>query len=138
MPVPQVLNWLLDLLGQNISELAQGLAGKVNAAEKSINVGVEQESIQRVLESWANGVVPRVGNIDLYFSNIEALTFNGAFKLDTDLNFEEQFQSTLNFIQHKKLSAELLREQIPMSQANRIEDILNGQADEEEKNDLLN
>jgi hypothetical protein len=137
LPVPQVLDWLLDLSGQTISELAQGLAGKINAAGKSINVGVELESIERVLSNWAKGDVPRVDNINLYFSNIAALDFRGAFKLDTASTKEEQFQSTLQFIKRKNLSVSLLREQIPMSQLNHIEDILNGVGDEDEKNNFV-
>lgn len=137
VPVPQVLDWLLDLSGQSVSELAQGLAGETDPEVKSINVKVEIESIERVLVNWANGVVPRVENINLYFSNIAALDFKGAFKLDTESTKEEQFQSTLQFIKRKNLSAALLREQIPMSQPNRIEEILNGFADEDEKNSFV-
>ncbi|GGX13172.1 ankyrin repeat domain-containing protein [Undibacterium macrobrachii] len=137
LPVPQVLDWLLDLSGQTISELAQRLAGKINAAGKSISVGVELESIEKILSNWDKGDMPRVGNINLYFSNIAALDFRGAFKLDTASTKEEQFQSTLQFIKRKNLSASLLREQIPMSQPNRIENILNGVADEDEKHDFV-
>lgn len=137
LPVPQVLDWLLDLSGQSISELAQGLAGKINAAEKSISVGVELESIERVLANWAKGVVPRAENINSYFSDMAALPFRGTFKLDTNSTHEEQFQSALQFIKRKSLSAALLREQIPMSQPNRIEDILDGLADVDEKNSFV-
>jgi hypothetical protein len=132
MPVAQVLDWLLDLLGQSMSDFVQVLGGKIDEADKSINVGIELDSIERVLGNWCKGVLPRVENIELYFSDTTKLVFSGAYLIDDAANPVQQFQSALKFIKNKKLTAEHLREQIPMTQTGRIENILSGQADDEE------
>lgn len=76
MPVAQVVEWLMDLLDQPMDHIASKLGHERN---------IEAETIERTLYNWLNGDVPRVDNIERYFSEGTKLDFNGALLLDGQL-----------------------------------------------------
>lgn len=133
LPVPQVVDWLVDLLGTSIGQAKDGLGNKKNASGN-------QESIEKSLGNWRNGFIPRASSIRDYFPDDATLEFKGIFEVEDGLADVVKFSAALAFIQRKKLSAGDLRDQIPMTQAGRLEAVLDQSADEDEKHlfvDLL-
>lgn len=128
LPVTQVVDWLLDLLGMPLEEFAdkRGQAlGDVN--DKS------SEALMRSLYNWRKETTPAPGSFEKYFPNNLEVAFKGAFSLDSNCSPAEQFSDALDFVTRKQLTADKLRLQIPMTQAGRLEVILDGAADEDEQ-----
>jgi hypothetical protein len=130
LPVQQVMDWLDDLLGTP--------AGKTKSELRGANViDNDQQSMEKTLNSWRNGKLPRVSTIKEYFCNDATLEFNGIFELADDLAEDVKFEAALTFILSKKLSADDLRDQIPMTQDGRLEIILDQSAPDDEKQEFV-
>ena len=127
LPMPQVIDWLLDLLSApSWQEISTGLEGE-NA----------NDSVVRTLQNWRKGTTPQSAEIfEKLFPGDARLKFEGAFPLDENLTTEAQFQAALALVQHKKLNAITLRDQIPMA-VERLELIFNGQGSECEKEEFV-
>lgn len=123
LPVAQVVDWLLDLLGQRLEQFAD---------ERS-SASEEHEGLRRSLYHWRNETPIRPDSIRKYFSDDMTFAFNGAFTLNSKHTPAEQFADALDFVRRKKLDASKLRLEIPMTQAGRLETILDGCADEDEQ-----
>ena len=135
LPVPQVIDWLLDLLGtSSLQELDKAL-GKKEVRENP------DSNLARTLQNWHQGTLPKSAQkIEELFPGSEdeetALNFEGAFVSDESLTLEAQFQTALAKVSLKGLTAQTLRHQIPMS-AERLEPVFNGNAPEDEKQEFV-
>lgn len=124
LPVPQVVRWLLDLLGLPMDQAKHVLGGK----------SAEEDSMERNLYLWKKGNLPKVQTIKDYFSEDTAPAFKGVFLLADGLSEETRFTNAIDFVRKvKHLDAEGLRDQIPMTQPGRLEAILDGSAPGDEK-----
>ncbi|NMM38576.1 MAG: ankyrin repeat domain-containing protein [Glaciimonas sp.] len=126
LPVPQVIDWLIDLLGTSIGQAKDGLGNKKNA-------NGYQDSIEKSLGNWKNGLIPRTNSLRDYFPEGATLDFKGVFEVEDSLANDVKFTAALAFIQSKKLSVDDLRDQIPMTQAGRLEAVLDQSASDDEK-----
>ena len=130
LPVPQVVEWVLDLLGtpsdQNASHLGSGK-----------RQGEDKQSIDRNLNNWKRGQIPHLDSINKYFPDDAVLAWQGTFLPGSDLSHTEQYKLALDFVQRKQLSADALRSQIPMTQAGRIEALLDHSASHEEQQEFV-
>lgn len=125
LPVPQVIDWLTDLLGTEIQ----------NAANHSLDIDIQ--NLQRSLYNWKNGTnTIRYSSIYEYFPDGLSLNFEGAFLLDETITLDEQFNQALAFINKKDLNAQKLKFELPLSEEI-LTDILQGNVNEEEKVRLI-
>lgn len=123
-PVAQVVDWLLDLLGMPLEEFAD---------QRSEATDGEHDGLRRSLYNWRKDTNIRPDTFRKYFADNAVLDFKGAFTLDNNRSPAEQFADALAFVTRKQLTAEQLRLEIPMTQPDRLEAILDGSADEDEK-----
>lgn len=127
MPVEQVINWLLDLLGDK----------SVNRLEdyvENINCNDELKLTIRTLHNWRKDGLPKSAKkIDAFFPDAAALNFAGSFSRKNTLRLNESFDAAINFVKTKNLAnAEKLHDEIPMA-VTRLEAIFNGSAPDDEK-----
>lgn len=126
LPVPQVVNWLLDLLeGPSLEDAIGGLSTPNGDA-------------MRTLQGWKlEGRTPKSAEkIEQIFPDDAVLSFAGAFSLDKMLSAADQFQAALDFVLRKGLDAEALLDEIPML-VERLDAILSGNAPDEEKQEFV-
>lgn len=124
LPVAQVVDWLLDLLGKPIEKFVD---------ERSDDTFGEHDALRRSLYNWRNKTTIQIDKIEKYFSDDITLNFEGAFSCDSEATPAEQFFAAMKFVERKKLTADMLRLEIQMGEAGRLEKILDGQADESEQ-----
>lgn len=124
LPLAQVVDWLLDLLGIPLEELAD---------QRSTLTDGEHDGLRRSLYNWRKDTTIRPATFQKYFSDDTPLNFKGAFTLDGRRFPAEQFADAMNFVARKQLTADKLRLEIPMTQPGRLEAILDGSADEGEQ-----
>ncbi len=130
LPVPQVVDWLLDLLGEpSLQNVAGGLGNK-NLRQDG------NEKIIRTFQNWRNGTTPGSATITEYFPDDADLHFSGAFTPDSNLPASASFEAVLQFIKNKSLNAASLHDQIPMT-VERLHALLDGQADTDERAELV-
>ena len=131
LPVPQVIDWLLDLLDEQSVARTGGSLGNKHLRHEG------NASLVRTLHNWRKGSVPKsTDKIEQLFPDDAALRFDGAFILDETLSLDEQLQKALEFVRHKGLDAVTLWDQIPMT-VERLEPVLNGTAEDDEKQVFL-
>lgn len=130
LPITKVIDWLLDLLGAPSVDNLSTAIGNKNLREREGG----NDAAVRTLRNWLVGVVPKdAEKIEEVFPNDAALSFVGAFAVDEAWTSDEQFQNALKFIvDRRKLSAEQLSEQIPMT-PERLRPVFDGSASEKEK-----
>lgn len=128
LPVAQVVDWLLDLLGMPLEEFAD--------QRSEVTQGVH-EGLRRSLYNWRKDTNIRPNSFRKYFSDDAVLEFKGAFTFDSSRTLSEQFADALAFVTRKQLTADQLRLEIPMTQPGRLEGILGGSADDEDKADFV-
>lgn len=128
LPVAQVIDWLLDLLGLPLEEFADQRSDITDGAH---------DSLRRSLYNWRNKTLIQIDTIQKYFSDDQTQAFAGAFVLDSNRTPAEQFADALNFVKRKKLTAHKLRFEIPITQEGRLETILDGRADEDDQAALV-
>lgn len=124
MPVAQVVDWLLDLLGASSKQEVASLLGQSQKADEFL----------RSLHNWRTGSSTiNAKKIEEFFADSDnaTLDFKGVFKPDPQLTPAEQFDQALDFVQKKRLTAPaMLRAEIPMTQDGVLEAVLGRQADE--------
>lgn len=126
MPVEQVINWLLDLLGdKSVNRLEDYVEG--------INSNDKLKLTIRTLHNWRKDGLPKSAKkIDDFFPDA-ALKFAGSFSPKNTSQLNESFDVALNFVKTKNLTnSEKLHDEIPMAVA-RLEAIFNGSASDDEK-----
>lgn len=132
LPVPQVIEWLLDLLDAPSFHEFQTNLERERFKEKG-----GDEAVIRNLQNWRKGTKPQSAElIEDIFSNEVTLIFGGTFELDKTLKLEDQFQSARAFVLRKGLDATALQHQIPMAVA-RLNAVLNGNVPEVEKQSFV-
>lgn len=128
LPVPQVLDWLLDLLSRPMDHARDQFGGE--RTKRADN----HESIERNLYNWRNGRLPELEKINSYFPDDANIDFHGIFEPEAELSDTQKFEAALAFVRDiKQLSPDGLRDQIPMTQPGRIEAVIDGSAPEGEK-----
>ena len=123
MPVAQVVDWLLDLLGASSQQEVASLLGQSQKADEFL----------RSLHNWRNGSSTiHAKKIEEYFvdSGNAKLDFKGVFQPDTSATAAEQFNQAFEFVQRKGMTADALRQEIPMTKEGVLEAVLGRQADE--------
>lgn len=128
LPVAQVVDWLLDLLGMPLEKFAD--------ARSETTDGVH-DALGRSLYNWRTDTTIRPNSFRKYFSDGTVLNFKGTFVPDANHSPAEQFADALDFVAQKKLTAEKLRLEIPMTRTGRLEAILDGCADEDERAEFV-
>lgn len=124
LPVAQVVDWLLDLLGMPIEQLADRRSEATDGAH---------EGLRRSLYNWRNDTPIRPDTIQKYFPDNAEVVFKGVFSPDNQSTPAQQFSDALDFVKRKTLTADKLRFEIPMTAPGRIEAILEGHADDDEQ-----
>lgn len=124
LPVAQVVDWLLDLMGMPLERVAD--------VQSDATYG-EHDALRRSLYNWRSGTNIQKRSIEKYFKDHTDLSFYGAFVPNDNLSPAEQFDQALAFVARKDLTAEKLRTEIPMTRAGRLEAILDRTADEDER-----
>lgn len=131
LPVPNVIRWLLDLLGQPLDEISGDLG-----AEKYREQGAS-EVVRRNLENWLDGTLPKSAKfINDLFPDEAKLRFSGVFQIDDALETEEKYRKALAFVRQKKMSAEALWAEIPMT-PERLRPVLSETASDDEKHEFV-
>lgn len=124
LPVAQVVDWLLDLLGMPVEKFAD---------KHSESTDVEHDSLRRSLYNWRDKTTIQLDTIQKYFSDDFELEFKGTFSRNNSSTPAEQFSDALKFVKRKGLTASMLRLEIPMTYPGRLEKILDGHADDDEQ-----
>ena len=125
LPVTQVIDWLTDLLGTDVS----------NVANQSPDIDIQ--NLKRSLYNWKNATnTIRYSSIYEYFPDGLNLDFEGSFTLDVTTSIDEQYNQALTFINKKGLNAHKLKFELPLSEE-LLTDILQGNGNEEEKVRLI-
>lgn len=125
LPVPQVIDWLTDLLGTDVD----------NITNHSLDIDIQ--NLRRSLYNWKKGTnTIRYSSIYEYFPDRMSLDFEGAFTLDETITLDEQFNQALSFINKKDLNAQKLKFELPLSEEI-LTHILQGSGNEEEKIRLI-
>lgn len=123
MPVAQVVEWLLDLLGASSKQEEASLLGQSQKADEFLHS----------LYNWRKGAnTINAKKIEEYFAGDDnaKLDFKGVFQPNTSATAAERFEQALEFVQRKGLTASALRLEIPMTQEGVLEAVLHRQADE--------
>ncbi|VEF26295.1 Ribulose-5-phosphate 4-epimerase and related epimerases and aldolases [Shewanella baltica] len=124
MPVAQVVDWLLDLLGMPL---------EVFSDQRSDSTDGLHEGLRRSLYNWRAATSISPDSIEKYFADDAQLSFDGAFQFYDTQTPAQQFDTALAFVKGKNLSVELLSMEIPMTQPGLLDAILAGSASEEEQ-----
>ncbi|ROH85700.1 ankyrin repeat domain-containing protein [Pseudomethylobacillus aquaticus] len=133
LPVPKVLHWLLDLLGEPSLETLRDALGSARLREMEGG----NDAVVRTLRNWLSGGIPKSDSkIGEIFSDDAKLVFSGAFELDVEDSPEAQFDSALTFVLNRKLGITQLSNQIPMT-PERLLPIFEKTASEEEKSTFV-
>lgn len=122
LPVAQVVDWLLDLLGMPLEEFAD---------ERSESTDGVHDGLRRSLYNWRSATPIRPDTIEKYFSDGSVLVFEGVFSPDSSGTPAQQFAGALEFVKRKELTADKLRLEIPITQPGCLEAILDGSVDED-------
>jgi hypothetical protein len=135
LPLPKVVDWLIDLHGLPINQVQQHLGSDEDAKRG------RQDSLLRNLYNWKTGKLPRVSSISAMFPDAaagqEAPAFDGAFTPDPALSDEQLVIAALNFVQRKGLTAHALSQQIRFPNVERLAAVLSGEGADEESHHLV-
>ncbi|MDO8268660.1 MAG: ankyrin repeat domain-containing protein [Moraxellaceae bacterium] len=127
MPVAQVMDWLVDLMGESV------YAAAIQREDLKSKAAAREDSFMRTLYNWRSGkLVPQIQLINSYFRDDADLRFEGALSLSATATDAERWEQVMAFVERKGLTAEALRRQIPITQPGRLEAVLAGDAGESE------
>ncbi|MCG6388464.1 ankyrin repeat domain-containing protein [Vibrio fluvialis] len=106
LPVPQVLNWLIDLIQNTKTSIANNLNNDLDSVDK-------YEKVLRNLYNWQKSKsTPEISSIEKTFSDEVNIQFGGCFEPDEK---SSQFEQALDFIEKKGLSYDDLQHEIDIS-----------------------
>lgn len=126
LPVEGVLEWLLDLLGDQSLEKAANALQHEQAQRKNMNA-------LRTLQGWRlEGRLPQSARmIDELFHDGAKLDFQGRFHLPAGAPEDEQFTAAIKFVRRRELTPEILAHEIPL-QATLLHAIVDGKGSAED------
>lgn len=129
LPVAQVIDWLLDLLGMPIAELANEYRRNADPND------IKTDKLIRTLYNWSSSEnTPNPDKFNEFFPDDLNLDFKGTFEINHSLPHIEQFSAAIAFLKQKYTNvtsiADRLRHEIPMTQEGLLEAILDHKADE--------
>ncbi|MCG7201487.1 hypothetical protein MD273_17250 [Marinobacter pelagius] len=134
MPVPQVLDWLLDLLSYSLDEFAQTLAASTTITGREKDAAADVKSIRKTLVNWHTGTrTPGINKILEFFPNRLNLKFKGTFDWNTNNSLDENFNKARAFINQKGLTAHSLSVETPIPESKARKLLENDQFSPEEK-----
>ena len=125
LPVPQVIDWLLDLLDSGVDQTGQLIGPKHRDGKEA------RRTIVLTLNSWRKGTLPNTAKITEYFPDDAPLVFHGVFEPDWQQSSADLVQGALAFIKRRGLDTCKLQHEIPMTQE-RLERVVAGTASEDE------
>lgn len=125
LPVPQVIDWLLDLLGCSIDQTGGLIGPQHRGGETAI------PSIVRTLHNWRARTLPRIAKITEHLPDDASLPFHGVFEPDWQQPSIDLVQNALTFVQRKGLDVGKLQHEIPMA-PEELEKVFAGTASEDE------
>ena len=126
LPVEGVLEWLLDLLGDQSLEKAANALQHEQAQRKNMNA-------LRTLQGWRlESRLPQSSKmIDELFHDGAELNFQGRFHLPAGIPEDEQFAAAIGFVRRRELNPEALAHEIPL-QATLLHSIVDGKGSAED------
>lgn len=129
MPVANVLDWFFDLSGIKMDKMS-GCLGRGHNERTGTSEDTPQ-GIESNLYKWLNGKLPRATNIVSIFRDDCVIPFNGTFTADKKLKIEDRLETARQFLKHKGLTPDDLRNEIPLTDPGAIEHVLAGKSSEE-------
>lgn len=126
LPVAQIVDWLLDLLGISMQEFVTEYREKADPDDR------KTDTLIRTLYNWkVSENVPHPSKFEEFFpDSLNNLEFQGCFTIQDNLSHTEQFSLALQFVKKKFDSldteqiAEILSHEIPISQVKILTNIL--------------
>ena len=123
LPLQQVLNWLLDLIEEPKSHIANNL-------ESDLRIYEATGTILKNLNNWQSGkVTPEISSIKSTFPDDIAIKFKGCFEPSEN---SCAFEQSLAFVKSKHHTAHSLQYEIDISYLD-LETILSGNCSQEQK-----
>ncbi|OCH19800.1 ankyrin repeat domain-containing protein [Aliivibrio sp. 1S128] len=127
LPVPKVLNWLIDLIQNTNISIA-------NKLENDLNIHDEHGTVLRNLYNWKKAKsTPEISSINNMFPDEVNLQFEGCFKPDGNTS---QFEQAVSFVERKGLSSDVLQHEIDIS-CEDLKRILRSECSAEEQQDFV-
>lgn len=131
LPLPKVVDWLIDLYGLPVGQVQQHLGSDEDAKDG------RQDFLLRNLYNWKAGRLPRVDSISDMFPTEGAATqakaFRGALIPDPTAPMDQVLAEAFEFIRRKGLTAEMLSQQITFPNVERLSEVLAGSGTVDEK-----
>lgn len=133
LPLPKVVDWLIDLYGLPVGQVQQNLGSDEDAKDG------RQDFLLRNLYNWKAGRLPRVDSISDMFPTEGAATqakaFRGALMPDPAAPMDQVLAESFKFIHRKKLTPEMLSKQIAFPNVERLSEVIagSGTVDENER-----
>lgn len=125
MPVPKVIEWLSDLLGDNAQE------------QIIMHARTDNDSALRTLNNWKSGdSLPDIKKIREYFSDKASFEFKGCFQVDKNLPINDKVKQAIAFMNEKDMAPEELAKQIPEEEES-IRKFLEGKLDDESNQGMV-
>lgn len=135
LPLPKVVDWLIDLYGLPVNQIQQQLGSDEDAKEG------RQDFLLRNFYNWKAGRLPRVSSISEMFPDEEvaqAKVFKGTFTLDPTVPMERRQAEAFEFIRRKAMTPQALSEQIVFPNVERLSTVLAGEGTADENEYLVN
>lgn len=123
LPVAQVVDWLLDLLGMPLEKFADHRSEATDGGH---------DGLRRILYEWRKSTTPEWSTLQKYFADDAKFEFKGAFHVAETAAPEAKFAAARDFVHRKQLTAERLRNEIPMTAPGLLESVLEGRANADE------
>lgn len=127
LPVTQVLNWFMDLVGRPLEQVADD----ISRSSSDNDLG---ESFLRSFNNWRSGrSTPEINKIEQYFNDGVEIRFDNVFELRTGVDALAQYDDAVRYVNRRGLGERELVHEIPMTAEGRIGSVLNGSASDKEK-----
>ena len=127
LPVTQVLNWFMDLVGRPLEQVADD----ISRSSSDNDLG---ESFLRSFNNWRSGrSTPEISKIEQYFNDGIEIRFDNVFELREGVDALAQCDDAVQYVNKRGLGERELVHEIPMTAEGRIGSVLNGSASDNEK-----
>lgn len=127
LPVPQVLDWLIDLIQDSNTTIA-------NNIEDDLGIKNNFGTVLKNLYNWKKAKsTPEISTINNTFPNEVNIKFNGCFTPDKQ---SSQFEQALSFIKKKGILPSALQHEIAINEDD-LKRVLNTDCSNEEQQDFI-